>query len=100
MNRHLSDATAAGELDDVAPAWDGDNGQWWDWYMSLAENGAAPTLLEVPPVSGAGGSSCPIPNPARSPRARGTRYWTPRTPDRSRCAAGTARPATEHRADL
>lgn len=49
MNRHLSAATAAGETDDVAPAWDGDNGQWWDWYMSLAENGAAPTLLEVPP---------------------------------------------------
>jgi len=27
VNRHLSDATAAGELDDVAPAWDRDNGQ-------------------------------------------------------------------------
>jgi hypothetical protein len=30
VNRHLSAATAAGDRDDVAPAWDGDNGQWWE----------------------------------------------------------------------
>jgi hypothetical protein len=50
VNRHLSAATAAGELDDVAPAWDGDNGHWWDWYMSLAENdtdAAAAGLVDV-----------------------------------------------------
>jgi hypothetical protein len=49
-NRHLSAATAAGELDDVAPAWDGDNGQWWDWYMSLAENEGTTTLLDIAPT--------------------------------------------------
>ncbi|HEY2224369.1 phytanoyl-CoA dioxygenase family protein [Actinomycetospora sp.] len=49
MNRHLSAATAVGGADDVAPAWDGDNEQWWDWYMSLAENpDEAVGLMEVP----------------------------------------------------
>jgi hypothetical protein len=48
VNRHLSATTAAGEADDVAPAWDGDNGQWWDWYMSLAEDARPATLLDVP----------------------------------------------------
>jgi hypothetical protein len=48
VNRHLSAATAVGAPDDVAPAWDGDNEQWWDWYMSLAENDGPPTLVDVP----------------------------------------------------
>jgi Phytanoyl-CoA dioxygenase (PhyH) len=49
VNRHLSAATALGAVDDVAPAWDGDNEQWWDWYMSLAENpGDAAGLVELP----------------------------------------------------
>ncbi|MDL5158633.1 phytanoyl-CoA dioxygenase family protein [Actinomycetospora termitidis] len=48
MNPYLSDATAAGASDDVAPAWDGDNEQWWDWYMSLAEGGPETTLVDVP----------------------------------------------------
>ncbi|WP_433803453.1 phytanoyl-CoA dioxygenase family protein [Actinomycetospora sp. CA-084318] len=48
MNPHLSEATAAGAPDDVAPAWDGDNEQWWDWYMSLAEGGAPAELVDVP----------------------------------------------------
>ncbi|MCD2191836.1 phytanoyl-CoA dioxygenase family protein [Actinomycetospora endophytica] len=38
-NPYLSAATEAGEADDVGPAWDGDNDQWWDWYMSLADDG-------------------------------------------------------------
>lgn len=47
-NPYLSAATAAGAADDVAPAWDGDNEQWWDWYMSLAESdGTAGELLDV-----------------------------------------------------
>ena len=36
----------------IEQAWDQDNQQWWDWYMSLAENEAgqeeAP-LIELPP---------------------------------------------------
>ena len=48
MNPHLSEATAAGAPDDVAPAWDGDNEQWWDWYMSLAGTEAPRTPVEVP----------------------------------------------------
>lgn len=48
MNPHLSEATAAGAPDDVAPAWDGDNEQWWDWYMSLADNGSPAELVDVP----------------------------------------------------
>lgn len=38
--------------------WDQDNQQWWDWYMSLAENGPdddGEPLIELPP---------PIPYPA------------------------------------
>lgn len=47
-NPHLTAATAAGDAADVAPAWDGDNEQWWDWYMSLADNGeAGGELVEV-----------------------------------------------------
>ena len=38
MNPHLGVATARGEASDVTAAWDGDNEQWWDWYMSLADN--------------------------------------------------------------
>jgi hypothetical protein len=84
VNRHLSAATAAGELDDVAPAWDGDNGQWWAWYMSLAENEGTTTLLDVAPTdpgplpdeaavaAETGSSSSPTPRRARSRRARGT----------------------------
>ena len=50
MNPHLSATTAAGSADDVAPAWDGDNGQWWDWYMSLAADEAPASLVDVPAV--------------------------------------------------
>ncbi|GAA4788632.1 hypothetical protein GCM10023200_23980 [Actinomycetospora chlora] len=51
-NPHLSDQTAAGARHDVARAWDRDNEDWWDWYMSLADNsGTAGTdgvnLVEV-----------------------------------------------------
>ncbi|WP_018331575.1 phytanoyl-CoA dioxygenase family protein [Actinomycetospora chiangmaiensis] len=48
MNPHLSEATAAGAPDDVAPAWDRDNEQWWDWYMSLAANEQPAALVDVP----------------------------------------------------
>ncbi len=48
MNRHLSAATAVGDPADVAPAWDRDNEQWWDWYMSLADNDGSTTLVEIP----------------------------------------------------
>jgi hypothetical protein len=50
VNPHLSAATAAGAPDDVAPAWDGDNEQWWDWYMSLAADDAPTALQDVPPT--------------------------------------------------
>jgi len=35
-NAYLTEDHAAS--DDVAGQWDQDNHQWWDWYMSLAEN--------------------------------------------------------------
>jgi hypothetical protein len=37
-NPYLSDRMAAGDAADVATEWDDGNDQWWDWYMSLAEN--------------------------------------------------------------
>ena len=40
---------------DVSAAWDGDNQDWWDWYVSLADNDgeitefeAAPPLPDIP----------------------------------------------------
>ena len=50
--QHLSREHAA--TGDVAAEWDQSNQQWWDWYMSLAENGAgdrggAPDLVDLPP---------------------------------------------------
>ena len=47
-NARLSAATAAGSATDVAAAWDRDNEAWWDWYMSLAENGPVGPLVDVP----------------------------------------------------
>lgn len=38
---------------DIQQAWDQDNQQWWDWYMSLAENelnDAEKELVELPPA--------------------------------------------------
>lgn len=50
-NAFLSSDHAAS--DDIQQQWDQDNQQWWDWYMSLAENSAEPqtelvTLPEPP----------------------------------------------------
>lgn len=46
-HQHLSSDHAAS--DDVNVEWDQSNQQWWDWYMSLAENeGEAVPLVEVP----------------------------------------------------
>ena len=49
-NPHLSDATAAGSASDVAVAWDRENGQWWDWYISLADSPGdnGPLVAPVP----------------------------------------------------
>jgi Phytanoyl-CoA dioxygenase (PhyH) len=48
-NPHLSAATAAGATDHVDVAWDRGNDQWWDWYMSLADNPAeAGPMVEGP----------------------------------------------------
>lgn len=50
VNPHLSAATAAGGADHVDVAWDRGNDQWWDWYMSLADNPPADgPPVEVPP---------------------------------------------------
>jgi hypothetical protein len=56
-NPHLSAATAAGAADHVDVAWDRGNDQWWDWYMSLAENPAA-----GPPVPGPAPYDGPLPS--------------------------------------
>jgi len=34
---------------DVSAAWDGDNQDWWDWYVSLADNHGGITTLEAAP---------------------------------------------------
>jgi hypothetical protein len=34
---------------DVSQPWEEDNQAWWDWYVSLAENDAAPAAREVLP---------------------------------------------------
>ena len=41
-NPHLSATTAAGDASDVAVEWDRGNDQWWDWYMSLADDPGHP----------------------------------------------------------
>ena len=48
VNDRLSDTTGSGDSTDVSAAWDADNGSWWDWYMTLAENGEVGELVEVP----------------------------------------------------
>jgi Phytanoyl-CoA dioxygenase (PhyH) len=51
VNPHLSEATAGGGADHVDVAWDRGNDQWWDWYMSLADNAPdAGPLVEGPPA--------------------------------------------------
>jgi ectoine hydroxylase-related dioxygenase (phytanoyl-CoA dioxygenase family) len=48
-NQFLSQEHA--RSDEVAHEWDQDNQQWWDWYMSLAENAAdkaSEPLIELP----------------------------------------------------
>ena len=57
-NPHLSAATAAGAADHVDVAWDRGNDQWWDWYMSLADNPAA----AGPPVGGPAPYAGPLPS--------------------------------------
>jgi len=49
-NPHLSERTASGGAADVSVEWDRGNDQWWDWYMSLADGGAAEgPLVDVAP---------------------------------------------------
>ncbi|MEM9354396.1 MAG: phytanoyl-CoA dioxygenase family protein [Planctomycetota bacterium] len=44
---YLSEAHAGS--DEIGKEWDQDNQQWWDWYMSLAENSEAnEPLIELP----------------------------------------------------
>lgn len=47
QNRFLNQADA--ERDGVAGRWSADNGQWWDWYMSLAVNDRPLAVLEPGP---------------------------------------------------
>lgn len=48
-NPHLTATTAAGEADHVEVDWDAGNDQWWDWYMSLAEDpDAAGPIVDGP----------------------------------------------------
>ena len=52
MNPYLSATTAAGAASDVAVEWDRGNDQWWDWYMSLADDSLgepAGPLTDPPP---------------------------------------------------
>ena len=35
--------------EDLARPWDGDNQDWWDWYVSLAENSSRPSVSSVLP---------------------------------------------------
>lgn len=50
MNPHLSATTAAGAASDVAVEWDRGNDQWWDWYMSLADDPLPTGPLIDPPA--------------------------------------------------
>jgi hypothetical protein len=40
-NPHLTAATAAGDAAHIDVEWDAGNDQWWDWYMSLADDDGA-----------------------------------------------------------
>lgn len=49
-NPYLSDRLAEGDAADVGTAWDEGNDQWWDWYMSLAENPSAAAPIVAGPI--------------------------------------------------
>lgn len=53
-NPHLSKATAAGEVSDVDVEWDRGNEEWWEWYLSLADNPALDGPLTPMPAHDAG----------------------------------------------
>jgi hypothetical protein len=53
-NPHLSKATAAGEVSDVDVEWDRGNEEWWEWYLSLADNPALGGPLTPMPAHDAG----------------------------------------------
>jgi hypothetical protein len=40
-NPHLTAATSAGDAGHIEVEWDAGNDQWWDWYMSLADDDGA-----------------------------------------------------------
>jgi len=43
-NSHLPAANA--ETDAIDEAWTGNNEQWWNWYLSLADNSQEPVNQE------------------------------------------------------
>jgi len=60
--QHNTSNTNAGSHPDtdVSAAWDGDNQDWWDWYVSLADNNGQSSALEAaPPLA-----DIPIPDDA------------------------------------
>ncbi|WP_433026805.1 phytanoyl-CoA dioxygenase family protein [Actinomycetospora sp. CA-053990] len=88
VNPHLGVATARGEASDVTAAWDGDNEQWWDWYMSLADNaeGASEPLVPV-----AAPDPGPLPDDAEIVAELAEPYVVPSTAVASFAAEGFVR---------
>ena len=49
--QNLSNTQLSDDANDVRGEWAGDNQDWWNWYVSLAENEqAASALVDLPPL--------------------------------------------------
>ena len=49
VNAESSTTPAAIRSDGIDQDWAGDDQDWWDWYVTLAENDDAPTALVAGP---------------------------------------------------
>ncbi len=67
-NPLLPEANAAGGIE---TQWAGDDQQWWDWYVTLAEN---------PPSLGRWSTDQVCPTWNRPRTSRSARRWPSRTP--------------------
>ena len=48
--QHSPSSPAVASANDVSGEWSGDNQDWWNWYVSLAENERSTAPLVDPPA--------------------------------------------------
>ena len=71
MTRELSDSPQrAGAGEQLDQPWEGDNQDWWDWYVALAENPSRPAEVKtLPPLA-----ASPAPSPEEAACELSTPY--------------------------